>query len=340
MINKSIPMTRFLVFIFLLLAELSTFGQAPDLVSFQALARDSSQNILINSLLLVRFSIHNNSVNGPTVYQEEHSTTTNGFGQFSLNLGGGVSSTGSFDSINWGQGAKYLQIEIRKSTNEPFINLGGEQLLSVPYALYAKNTELPPGTQGGLLYWNGSAWVSIGTGTTNQILTWCNGQPQWGPCQLNIGDPFEGGVIGYILQPEDPGYNPQQTHGIIAAPFDQSIGAPWGCFNQLLGYYDTNIGAGFVNTKGIIRLCNTAGIAAYICDTLTLNGYTDWFLPTYDELNKLYLNKNLIGGFSNDFYWTSSEFNINNTYGQDFGTGVQSSQGKYALLKVRAIRYF
>ena len=338
--SKRISISRNLILVFIILARWTAFGQAPELVSFQAVARDSNENLLSNSTILVRFSLHNLSITGPIVYQEEHSTSTNEFGQFSLDLGGGISSIGSFDSINWGQGAKYLQIEIRKNTIEPFTNLGGEQLLSVPYALYAKNTLPPTGTQGGLLYWNGNAWVSIGSGATNQLLTWCNGQPQWGPCQLNIGDSFEGGVIGYILQPEDPGYNPQQTHGIIVAPFDQSIGAPWGCFNNLLGYYDTNIGAGFVNTKGIIRLCNTTGIAAYICDTLELNGYTDWFLPTYDELNKIYLNKNILGGFANEFYWTSSEFNINNAYGQDFGTGVQSGQGKYGLVRVRAIRYF
>jgi hypothetical protein len=71
-----------------------------------------------------------------------------------------------------------------------------------------------------------------------------------------------------------------------------------------------------------------------------LNGYSDWFLPSKDELNQLYLQKNVVGGFANYFYWSSSEYNYYKAWGQDFSAGYQGYDGKGNPSNVRAVRAF
>ena len=157
----------------------------------------------------------------------------------------------------------------------------------------------------------------------------------------------EGGIVFYILG--DAGYLAGQVNGLIAAPSDQSSGAEWGCYGNYTGADGTAIGTGNQNTINIEGGCTTAGIAADICANLTLGGYSDWFLPSKDELNKMYLNigpgnalgLGNIGGLTNHFYWSSTEFDNWRAWGQNLGNGYQSYGGsKDNDSDVRAVRAF
>ena len=112
----------------------------------------------------------------------------------------------------------------------------------------------------------------------------------------------------------------------------------------LIGYQaqGTSIGTGQANTEKIVTtLGNDFTYAAKVCAEKVLSGYDDWFLPSKDELNLMYINKIIIGGFSTtSFYWSSTENFEFYGWAQRFSDGSQGSTGKDTILRVRAIRSF
>ena len=163
-------------------------------------------------------------------------------------------------------------------------------------------------------------------------------------CNYTIGQAALGGKIAYILQPEDPGYDSNLQQGLVATVADISQGATWGCNGTLISGADgTAIGTGNQNTIDIMAGCATSSIAARLCGDLIEGGYSDWYLPSKDELNKLYLNRVAIGGFQLDvsgIYWSSTEFDNNNAWIQSFYNSATNGFGKEYPLYVRAIRAF
>ena len=353
-------------------------------IPYQAVVRDGGGNPLINHPLTVRCTLHNNTASGTSIYQETHTISTNNLGLFTLHIGTGVASIGNIDSIHWALYKKYLEVEFDTTAQgNTYIDLGTQQLMSVPYALYAETAgnalnapkgdkgdagvngsngtngvagatgpagpqgaqgvvgSFPNGTAAGeMLYWNGTAWMSVLPGAEGQSLSFHNGTPTW-ESRLSVGMEYQGGIIAYILHQGDIGYDPSTVHGLIAAPFDQSSGAPCGCYGTTFpGADGTAIGTGNQNTIDIMNGCGNVGIAARICGDLVLNGYSDWYLPSKDELTILYSNKALIGGFDFALYWSSSKFGNNNSWGQSFSNGNQSPYDKSTYYSVRAIRSF
>ncbi|MEQ8907654.1 MAG: hypothetical protein RIC95_00550, partial [Vicingaceae bacterium] len=129
-------------FLFSTFSTLSLSAQAPQGVNYQAIARDNNGNALVNRMVSVRFGIIQNSANGTLLYEEQYDMiTTNDFGLFNLIIGdGGNTGSGTlsaFDQIDWGSDSHFLKVEVDAGSG--FEDLGTTQLLSVPYALYAKS---------------------------------------------------------------------------------------------------------------------------------------------------------------------------------------------------------
>ena len=139
-----------------------------------------------------------------------------------------------------------------------------------------------------------------------------------------------GGVIFYIT---DDG-----LHGLEAAPVDLSDDR-WGCYGRLMNT-SVAVGAGAANTAAIIAGCNDKYSAAKKADDYVLNGYSDWFLPSKDELELLYQQHLFVGGFASNDYWSSTESNSNFAWGQYFASGDQPNYSKSYALAVRAVRAF
>lgn len=189
----------------------------------------------------------------------------------------------------------------------------------------------PQGTNvGDMLYWNGTQWVGLAAGSNGQVLRFQNGAPNWVTPMSLIGLNFQGGIIFYI--------DPSGQHGLIAATSDQGW-LTWGCTGTLIGT-GYGIGDGQNNTSSIISGCPVTDIAARFCDNLVLNGYDDWFLPSFGELNEMYQKRNIIGGFNVGHYLSSTEFDNNYVWTIYFPTGSLDLQWKDIPFGIRAIRAF
>jgi uncharacterized protein (TIGR02145 family) len=184
-------MRLLLLFCVLLFFTNTLKAQPPNRMSYQAVVRDATNNLLNDALIGVQISILKGAVNGIIVYSETHSPTTNSNGLMSIEVGGGLFEVGSFSTINWADGPYFLKTAIDPLGGTNYTIIGTSQLLSVPYALYAASSGSSiPGPQGpqGLLsngadagntpFWDGTMWVvnnsnlhnsgaGIGIGTNN-----------------------------------------------------------------------------------------------------------------------------------------------------------------------------
>ncbi len=115
-------------------------AQFPQAFKYQAVVRDQAGQILENKAVLFRLSVLAGSGTGTLVYRESHTTvSTNAFGLATLEVGKGLADQGTFISINWGSGEHFLKVEIFTSGSAGWQEMGTTQLLSVPYALYARD---------------------------------------------------------------------------------------------------------------------------------------------------------------------------------------------------------
>ena len=159
-----------------------------------------------------------------------------------------------------------------------------------------------------------------------------------------VGDFYQGGVIFYL---------DGNGGGLIAAVQDQSSGIRWYNGSYLLtGATNTAVGTGSANTDAIINTyagSPQTSYAAGLARAYTGGGYDDWFLPSNDELNKMYLNRATINttaasndgsNFSNTYYWSSTEFDYYNAGGQNFDFGTLTYGNKDSPINVRAVRAF
>ena len=243
----------------LLLFSASANAQAPAGINYQLVVRDGSGNVLSSRAVSIRFALHQGSAAGTVVFAENHSATTGSLGLVNLVLGNGSATTGTLAGVDWAVGPYFLETLIDQNGGSSYTSMGTQQLMSVPYALYAGNAsglsgatgpQGPAGANGAtgstgatgpqgpagatgaaglqgstgatgstgpagpgltngtaqnqILYWNGSAWVSLpAPSIQSQLLTHCDGMLVWtsgGICPgtitaLNCGSATNNGTL-------------------------------------------------------------------------------------------------------------------------------------------------
>ena len=451
-------MRRLYAILFLVILSAGTFAQSPQKMSYQAVIRNSSDQLVNTHAVGMRISILQGTETGAAVYVETQIPTTNTNGLVSIEIGEGTPVSGIFADIDWSAGPYFLKTETDPAGGTSYSITGTSQLLSVPYSLYSKTAEnFVSGTStGDMQYWNGSSWVLLPRGEAGQVLTindsdipqWKNatsvsllpaivtnvnstnvheftatisgtvnpnglmtsvyieyglttsyGVEEWyeedylygnsdiivsinlpqengghysnpflipgttyhyrmvvenpvgitrGPdmtfttatTTVTVGQSYQEGIVAYIFHPDDPGYVEGQTHGLVAAPGDQSTGIQWynGSYTTI-GAYGQDIGTGNSNTNMIVANQGVGSYAAKLCYDLVLGAYSNWYLPSHYELDKILSNKLAIGGFADEYYWSSTEDGQTTAHASD-DEGSGWAAGKEETLRVRAIHSF
>ena len=177
---------------------------------------------------------------------------------------------------------------------------------------------------GEMQVYNGTAWTNVVGGDAS--------------IPFEIGQHYKEGIIFYL---DETG-----LHGLMTSPFDESPPPGSGGFVWAIPDYQNiavpggtlpNIGSGYDNTN---KISNQNGPGMYAAERARMAGGGYWSLPSRDELDLLYFQRNVIGGFTDGFYWGSTEYNLNMAFGQNFMGGSPEPRLKSAEGNVRAVRTF
>lgn len=166
-----------------ILSFLNLFSQAPEKFSFQAVVRNSSNQLVINQQIGIKISILEGSTTGTAVYSEVHSTLTNAQGLLSIQVGNGSDILGNINSINWSSGLFYIKSEIDIEGGTNYTIQTNQQLISVPYALYSNDVPSSVSASGDTLYIGNSFYIIPGISAANQVSTLL-------PSDHNCGEPL------------------------------------------------------------------------------------------------------------------------------------------------------
>jgi len=150
------------LFLFL---PLFSFSQSPAAIPYQAVLRNADGSIIANSSVTITFKIHDSTTSGPVVFEETHAATSNAQGLISLNVGQGSAVFGTINGVNWSTGNKFLQVLLNAGNGN--VDLGTQQMMSVPYALHADETSMRVSLTGDSLFIGNTVTIVPGISAAN-----------------------------------------------------------------------------------------------------------------------------------------------------------------------------
>jgi len=168
---------------------------------------------------------------------------------------------------------------------------------------------------------------------TNSLGTSYGSELNFTSSSITIGSNYAGGIVFYL--------DSTGQHGLVCAPSNQGT-LIWGCYGTDIVGTSTAFGTGQANTNLILSGCSTRPIAASVCDDLLFNGYSDWYLPSRDEMLLMLSNLHTqgIGGFLNTEYYSSSQYSPTDAWVVHFGDGRMLDHYRLHNFQIRAVRAF
>jgi hypothetical protein len=304
------------------------FAQAPENMSYQAVVRDGSNNLVSSTSVGMQISILQGSSSGAAVYIETQSPTSNTNGLVSLEIGSGTVISGDFTSIDWANGPYFIKTETDPTGGTNYTITGTSQLLSVPYALHAKTAET---LTGGISENDPIFGASVASGiTVTDTTNWNNKLDSYTETDPIFGASVASGITGA----DTTNWNNKQeqlTAGTNITITGNTISAAGsGVFNHYIGELygggiivavwkengvekgliasltDISASAQYSSITGTLigpsarspydGQANTTAIvaqgdvsgAAYLCDNYSAGGFNDWYLPSAWEINQCY----------------------------------------------------
>ncbi len=261
-----------------LLVGTTGFAQAPNAIPYQGVARNAAGNILASQNISLRISIRDVTAVGNVVYSETHVVATTALGLFNVNIGQGTPVSGTLASVNWGNGAKFIQVEMDAAGGANYANMGTTQLNSVPYALFAGGSaSLPNGTAAGnTMRWNGTSWVAdnalFNNGTNVGIGTTSPAAKLDVAGTVKITDGSQG--AGKILKSDANGLASWSTlsgNDVLSSPIVPNLSCPVlagsvstgsSCYSVAVSGNYAYVVIGFSNTMQVINIANPASPVA------------------------------------------------------------------------------
>jgi len=333
-------MKRILTITLFCLISLTLFAQSPEKMSYQAVIRNSSNQLVVNSTIGMRISILQSSVSGTSVYVETQKPKTNTNGLVTIEIGGGSVVSGTFASIDWSKGPYFIKTETDPTGGINYTISGTSQLLSVPYALYAKKAG--NGFSGNYNDLSNKPTIPTKVSQLTNDKGYLTSVSSSGFTHY-IGELYGGGIVVSIWK------DTTGEHGLIASLKDLSAGAPWSNVStNLVGSSAQNFADGRVNVSGILGQSGHTQSAAKLCDDYSIGVYNDWYLPSIWEMsllfNAAFFVNNILGssdGFQNTNYWSSTEFRDDLAYAYSFQSNFTNApQKNNTTVRVRAVRRY
>jgi hypothetical protein len=232
-----------LLAVFLLTAP--TWAQSPEKMSYQAIIRNNSNELLVEKQVGMQISILQTTATGTAVYSKTQTATTNVNGLVSIEIGAGT-TLDDFTTIDWSTGTYFIKTETDPTGGTNYSITGSSQLLSVPYALQATTATTATELTGGI----DQSYIA----TLEAKLTALEDRIE--VLELKIGDSYLGGVVFYL---------DGNGGGLVCALTDDTSTREWGCYGTNLSNVPNvtsgpsglvaEIGDGMSNTNNILNDC-------------------------------------------------------------------------------------
>jgi len=305
-----------------ILVSCSVIAQSPEMINYQAVVRNSSNNLVSNTQLKMQISILQGTIDGNAIYVETQTPTTNTNGLVSIAIGDGSVVNGAMASIDWAKGPYYIKTETDPFGGDNYTISGTSQLLSVPYALHAKTADsinIKSSHYVGELYGGGVVFWVDQTGKHGLIVSMVDLSAN------QIWSNVTSTLIGISAQSDWDG---QSNSNAIINQNGHTSSAAQLCYNYVNADYGTGI-------------------------------YDDWYLPAIGELYDLFYNFKSVQKsldcdhnssttiISRKMYWSSTEdprgygnVIILDVRNGDTGYASKDYNGEDYCPYIRAIRAF